>query len=40
MDKLSKEEKELMDSVELGAWKRVSNFEKERKRPCWPQERH
>lgn len=31
MHKLSTEEKELMDSVERGDWKRVSNFEKEKK---------
>jgi predicted DNA binding CopG/RHH family protein len=27
-----KEEKELMESVERGEWKRVSNFEKEKKK--------
>jgi predicted DNA binding CopG/RHH family protein len=32
MYKLSKEEKELMDSVERGEWKRVSNFEREKKK--------
>ena len=29
---LSKEEKELLDSVERGEWKTVPNFEKEAKR--------
>jgi predicted DNA binding CopG/RHH family protein len=32
MYKLSKEEKELMDSVDRGEWKRISNFEKEKKK--------
>jgi predicted DNA binding CopG/RHH family protein len=32
MNKLSKEEKDLMDSVERGEWKRFSNFEKEKKK--------
>jgi predicted DNA binding CopG/RHH family protein len=32
MYKLSKEEKELMESVERGEWKRVSNFEKEKRK--------
>lgn len=30
--KLSKEEKELLESVEKGEWKRVPNFKKEAKR--------
>jgi predicted DNA binding CopG/RHH family protein len=32
MYKLSKEETELMDSVERGRWKRISNFEKEKEK--------
>ncbi len=32
MYKLSKEEKALMESVESGEWKRVSHFEKEKKK--------
>ena len=32
MTNLSKEEKELLDSVERGEWKSVSNFEKEKKK--------
>jgi predicted DNA binding CopG/RHH family protein len=32
MYKLSKEEKELMQSVERGEWKRVPNFEKEKRK--------
>jgi predicted DNA binding CopG/RHH family protein len=31
MYKLSKDEKDLLDSVERGNWKRVSNFEKEKR---------
>jgi predicted DNA binding CopG/RHH family protein len=31
MYKLSKEEKELSESVERGEWRRVSNFEKEKR---------
>ena len=31
MNKLSKEEKDLLDSVERGEWKSVSHFEKEKK---------
>ncbi len=30
--KLTKEEREIMDSVERGEWKRVSNFEEEKSR--------
>jgi len=30
--KLTKEEKEVLDSVERGEWKRVPNFEREAKR--------
>jgi predicted DNA binding CopG/RHH family protein len=32
MYKLSKEEKELLNSVERGEWKSVPNFEKEKKK--------
>jgi predicted DNA binding CopG/RHH family protein len=32
MIRLDKEEKELVDSVEKGNWKRISNFEKEKSR--------
>jgi len=31
MNDLSKEEKDLLGSVERGEWKRVANFEKEKK---------
>ena len=30
--KLTKEEKEILDSVERGEWKRISNFKREAKR--------
>lgn len=32
MAKLDKEEKELVDSIEKGNWKRIANFAKEKKR--------